>query len=402
MSPRRSSPHKTVTKYYYGILIVALIFSGVYSYLFFKPSSNGSSLGTLQCYAFDGSREVEASVQIQKAGVTLQVKLTPFSASLAAGSYSLIATYETIFQSKNVEISLGQTQQINFYFSQTPVEPVWSFNKYFANPIIIPSTSWDSHAIESMSVPIKDGNQWVIYYEQWGDLCWTIGMATSVDGVSWTKATSPVISVLDASSGNTGACDPAPFKDVNGWKMWYVYRASSSVEWALGYATSSNGRNWVQYSDNPVLTVPGWGVFEPYVIKIDGKLRLYYQAWNHIWLAEESSDGIHWINNHEIYAPSWALSPFIIKPSGSEYYWLFYTLWTGSECQIRVAKSSYYDQGFGSDALILRPTEPWENGWVLDARVLEIQPNKFYMYYCGASAFTNRARTGLATYDIAL
>jgi len=93
-----------------------------------------------------------------------------------------------------------------------------------------------------------------------------IGMATSSDGITWTKfndpattdkpfiESDPVFQPGEKDSWDAGwVHQPRVFQTSNGWTM--IYRGTSSIRSStmkLGLATSKDGIHWERYSGNPV------------------------------------------------------------------------------------------------------------------------------------------------------
>lgn len=93
-----------------------------------------------------------------------------------------------------------------------------------------------------------------------------IGMATSIDGVTWMKYNDPATTdkpFADSDpvfqSGEKGAWDaawvhqPRVFQTTDGWVM--IYRGTSDRNGSnmkLGLATSQDGIHWERYAGNPI------------------------------------------------------------------------------------------------------------------------------------------------------
>jgi len=88
------------------------------------------------------------------------------------------------------------------------------------------------------------------------------------------------------------------------WLMWYSGSDGTKyhgiTRYQIGLATSSDGIHWTKYEGNPVLEEPGGGCQDPSVIVHNGKFYMYYTTSEEapekpyqIKLAV-SDDGIHW------------------------------------------------------------------------------------------------------------
>jgi predicted GH43/DUF377 family glycosyl hydrolase len=181
-----------------------------------------------------------------------------------------------------------------------------SWTRYAQNPVFTASgSSWDRSYLSSSCV-IRDGSEFKMYYTASDNSgYYRIGLATSSDGLSWTRyGSSPVINV-----GPTGSWDryyafyPCVIKDGSMYKMWYSGYGGSY--YAIGYATSSDGKSWTKYSGNPVLTVgqydqwDGYYAYMPCVIQDGSEYKMWYTGYSQytytgaIGLAT-STDGISW------------------------------------------------------------------------------------------------------------
>jgi predicted GH43/DUF377 family glycosyl hydrolase len=177
--------------------------------------------------------------------------------------------------------------------------------KHPANPIFKPSPNgWDNRNVLAAKV-VFEGN-YRMWYTGNGttDLRTNIGYAESPDGVSWTRwGTDPV---LRYGAGGTweshGISAPSVLHDVgaNLWKMWYAGRDFRG-NYSIGYATSPDGMHWTKYAQNPVLR-PGpdsaedTSIVSPHVLYHAGVYHMWYAGRginNQIFYAY-SSDGINW------------------------------------------------------------------------------------------------------------
>ncbi len=159
---------------------------------------------------------------------------------------------------------------------------------------------------------IKDGNTYKMYYSGYGyydpdswPYKWRVSLATSSDGITWTKSPfNPIIDVgLSGNWDSDGIHAPSVLKEgSNDYKMWYS-GIGSGGNWRIGYATSTDGVNWVRYGTSPVLDLGAPGSYDgvhaygPNVIKDGGIYKMYYNlhdgAYVRVGMAT-SSDGITW------------------------------------------------------------------------------------------------------------
>ena len=167
------------------------------------------------------------------------------------------------------------------------------------------ASGWDDVGVFSPCV-IKDGNEYIMYYGGTEGIGNRIGFATSSDGITWTKSTNNPI--LDRNGNwENDVHNPSVIKEGDTYKMWYSgYDGKNRV----GYATSTDGINWVR-SDSPVVDVgpPGsWDeddILAPTVIKDGSLYKMWYQGHSENGSADydfnnagigyaTSTDGINW------------------------------------------------------------------------------------------------------------
>ena len=148
--------------------------------------------------------------------------------------------------------------QISFPYTigfATSVDGI-SWNVYASNPVLTPTSGeWDAYTVLAPYVLRENGQ-----YKMWYTGCATaqflnrIGYATSTDGINWTKHPSnPVFEPGTASWESAAVAYPCIMPYSNGYKMWYGGGSISWSETAIGYATSPDGINWERYESNPVL-----------------------------------------------------------------------------------------------------------------------------------------------------
>ncbi len=174
-----------------------------------------------------------------------------------------------------------------------------SWSRPFNGPLIFPSPSgWDSQCITPGAV-FKDGNIWYLYYMGFSDQygTWHIGLATSVDGISWNKNPQPV---LQAGSGWEFQIVPTSVIKKNG--VFYLYYTGRNYPtYKTGVATSSNGINWTRNNLNPILsaTLPweGTKVSAASVVADGDSLIMVYsssQGDKHYFGMATSVNGLNW------------------------------------------------------------------------------------------------------------
>ncbi len=152
-------------------------------------------------------------------------------------------------------------------------------------PVINGTTGWERQ-IAPHSI-IKIDSLYYLYYDgrnQTGDN--RIGVAFSYDGINWTKyAGNPVLTPTVSWEG-TGVAWPGVIYENGIFKMVYMKVTYESDE-LFGMATSTDGLNWTKSNSNPIFkpqyTSNGWAstdIAYPCFIKAGNEYRIYYSGWN--------------------------------------------------------------------------------------------------------------------------
>lgn len=177
-----------------------------------------------------------------------------------------------------------------------------NWTKYVGNPILEPGEegAWDSAYRGQVSM-LKENGLYRMWYSGSDGGPWQTGYATSTDGVDWSiHAGNPVLTVGGGGSWDGQEADgPTVIKDDGLYKMWYHGCDADNTACSIGYATSTNGRDWSKYAGNPVLTGTGgeWDAgtaLWPSVVKDGGTYKMWYNGGGgRIGLAT-SPDGVNW------------------------------------------------------------------------------------------------------------
>ncbi len=179
----------------------------------------------------------------------------------------------------------------------SPVHYAWSAQPA---PLISPGKpgEWDSHDVLNPSVaPFH--RTYVNLYSGWDGKTMSTGLATSADGLEWTK------------QGRLFGPDPATWEGdyiaangaliENAGQLMYFYQGGRTPR--IGVATSADSRTWTKHGE-PVLGLGprgSWderGVADPYVIRAGGNLYMFYlgmdRAQRQRLGVAMSPDGITW------------------------------------------------------------------------------------------------------------
>ncbi len=124
--------------------------------------------------------------------------------------------------------------------------------------------SWDELHVDAPRLVVTEDGYRMYYtgYDSQGLMSGEIGMATSEDGIHWTKYDDPATTdapyaesdpVLTAPEGITSVQQPMVAQEGDGYVMVFrqVDSTTAPVHMSLNYATSSDGIDWKIASDTP-------------------------------------------------------------------------------------------------------------------------------------------------------
>ncbi len=284
----------------------------------------------------------------------------------------------------------------NVAFAQT------SWQKYQSNPVLTATQGWESGFGVIGPRVLKVGNIYKMYYTGLGSR-FQIGLATSTDGITWTKAASnPILPYGQPGSFDADHVDyPSVIYHNNKYWMWYTGWSSGVRQ--IGLATSLDGVNWTKYSGNPVLTVgpiSAWdaqGAAVPCVI-YDGKFKMWYHGKGLYPQAAgyaESVDGINWQKHagNPVLVPlpgSWESN--VIGINSVEKVGGIYQMWYGGN-DGSTTRFGYAISGdgvrwerFGGNPILSPGTgSAWDSGPLGGFFVLR-ESNAYKMWYAGSSS----------------
>lgn len=147
--------------------------------------------------------------------------------------------------------------------------------------------AWDAGAAIPSGI-LKVGNTYMLYYwggDLADQATWKIGLATSTDGTTWTKhASNPVLAGV-GSTWEVGILEPFVEKIGSTYVMFYQGNQSPPDynNSAIGIATSTDGVAWTKRSDNPLPRGAGGSWDEewneaPKLLKIGTSWLIYYMG----------------------------------------------------------------------------------------------------------------------------
>jgi len=129
---------------------------------------------------------------------------------------------------------------------------------------------------------VRDASGYRMWYAGFDGSNWRIGLATSPDGIVWTRyAGNPVLNL-----GPANAWDQSDVRWLYvqpgglSYRMWYTGYSGDTMR--IGYAESANGISWIRNTDNPATDYlrPGrWGYakqYSPMVLQQGDRYRMWY------------------------------------------------------------------------------------------------------------------------------
>jgi len=191
--------------------------------------------------------------------------------------------------------------------------------KFYDNPVFQPGPdgSWEEKSVDCFSIGYFFGQYMMWYVGTPESLNCQIGLATSPDGIHWTKhPDNPVIRLGPKGSWDESIliCQSVLYDQQERlFKMWYIGGTPEGV-FSIGLATSPDGAHWTKYPGNPVLRVtePWEGtVMEAFtVLKTKDGYKIWYGG-NDLSRDKAaigyatSPDGISWVKhpNNPIFVP---------------------------------------------------------------------------------------------------
>ncbi len=165
-----------------------------------------------------------------------------------------------------------------------------------------PSSGWFTQGIGAPTVVYNpDTTEYVLYFESQSTTAasgcaseWTIGRATSPDGLSWTLDATPVLQPSSTSWYGCSVAQPTVVYDGVLWRMWFKGNGTTSTK-GIGYAESADGVTW-SVDASPVVTSTGT-LGDPAAVMLNGDLHLYYTLGTSIYHAYSVNDGTTWTAN---------------------------------------------------------------------------------------------------------
>jgi predicted GH43/DUF377 family glycosyl hydrolase len=218
----------------------------------------------------------------------------------------------------SLTISVAQADTTTYSFNG-------SVEKFAGNPILTPTAgSWDAQFVLSPRV-IHDS-----IYRMWytgGSTGITgIGYATSNDGFSWTKHSGPVLSPGASGSWDSGEVQlGSVIWNGSLYVMWYRGGNTISDNGAVGLATSPDGITWTKYVGNPVLVSAAFGLDQrylatPFTIKMALSYNMWYTGQSGVTASSNPSSSILYATSYD--GKSWnKWASAVFSPSSDANAW---------------------------------------------------------------------------------
>ena len=301
------------------------------------------------------------------------------------------------------------------------------------NPVVEPGFyGWDSKQVYTGTI-LKINDDYRMWYygnDENGPL--EIGIKKSKDGIDWRKIQDrPVLTNGENDEwDNLRVSKPCVVLEDNLYKMWYLgeSRQNNKIVPKIGLATSPDGISWSKNESNPIFDLEKyefpWAVFLRYfwILKENDHYKMWFSAvgvesYNNIesigyaW----SQDGINWEvypqpvlerDTLSVWEDFYVSNPCVIKKDST--YYMFYGglgrygyLFKES---IGIAKSNdgKYWQKYAKNPILFytEVSDAWDREFVTQPRVLQIKRDLYYLWYTGADKKNTKEELG--NYQIGL
>lgn len=126
-----------------------------------------------------------------------------------------------------------------------------TWEKYSGNPVLLGLYGgWDWFIIYGIFVTHPEPDEYRLWYSAFGnpDYLYRIGLATSEDGINWTRYGAPVLRPSEdpESFDELGVWDPFIVWEDDRYRMWYGGAHEEDERYRIGSATSPDGITWTK------------------------------------------------------------------------------------------------------------------------------------------------------------
>jgi len=265
---------------------------------------------------------------------------------------------------------------------------------------------WDGESVYGPTV-IDDSGTLKMWYggqSQWNPT--RIGYAESTNGIDWTRPLTQAV----LFEGNPGEWDereigqPSVIEQGGLYQMWYFGGNNDQIN-QIGYATSTNGIDWIKYAGNPVLTIGDPGQWDE--TEVGGPRVLYDGTTYHMWYHgfsgaccdsigyATSTDGINWTKyaGNPVFGPGdpgqwdegFVFFSAVITDSGQLHMW-YSTAFKPFGVGIGYVTSTdgiSWTRFLSAPVVTVGDPGTWDEHYVFAPTVLENQ-NTYHMWYTGS------------------
>lgn len=293
--------------------------------------------------------------------------------------------------------SVGSAQSIGLALSKDGI----TWHAVGDQPVLRPGASgeWDSQGVSSPSVVHTPDGYLMVYAGSDGQQE-RIGLATSPDGVQWTKYPGPVLKLGgEGSFDSKGHSSPALHYDGRRLRLWYVGTDGQGRQ-RVGLALSADGIHWFKNLANPVLeATDGYGetsIDQMSVVQAPAGWEMWYSTENRIFRLS-SPDGVHWTADpvDPVLTPgaqrSWTSrgvsSPSVLFDGVSYSMWYAgIATWPygdGTRIGVAISSDGIRWKERSSAVLEQRPGLGSYEEWTLGRACVLPEPDGYHMWYSG-------------------
>jgi len=332
------------------------------------------------------------------------------STALDVGENTLLATLETE-ESSLVDSVLLEVRPFGYAdgilrdarpLDSMPYMP--SFGRHTLNPVLSPGPegSFDSAGAMLPSVAPTDTG-WVMWYAGTTEVDYTVGVATSPDGLTWAQQSAATLAPdgLEGSWKRYATNSPMIVAHGDRWRVYYTGRSDALGDLNIGLAEGTTPTEVVDLPESPVFpwveeeeSWSGSAVAHPAVVQHpDGHWEMLYSTGYHRIGHAHSLDGVEW--------KRYCKNPVFMGRGGSSWeqgqvksadvvvhdgmYLMTYTGGDRGQFKIGFAASRDGLSWVRMNTPVLGPSvEPgtWESGAVLGA-ALVVDGDQLRMWYAG-------------------
>ena len=279
--------------------------------------------------------------------------------------------------------------------------------KKFSKPVLNRGGKgeWDGVDLLNPSVIYKD-NIYYNYYSGFDGSVWRTGLATSIDGLKWNKfEKNPILDISNSGWDSEYIAANGCAIEIDG-KIYYYYQSKKKKgPTQIGLAISEDGKKFVKYQNNPVVSVGvnhAWDslvVADPYVFKYKGYYYMYYLGMDKLFIQRigvaVSKDGITWEKSvlnpvldmgvRDAFDENGVGEPSVVyrKP----YFYMIYTGRARNEVRdigVAISLDGIYWKKLSTNGIFRRRNKySWDSAVICDSTLLFDKDNKNLLIWYG-------------------